>query len=1133
MSPSKKDLVREIKNTIGRFLSILLIVAVGVGFYSGVKSTSPSMFNSAEDYFNQQSLMDLGIMSTVGFGDNDVQKIREIVHVDKVMPAYTADLITKSDGEAQVARVSSLPAKGNDAINKPYLKEGRMPEKSNECILTTGELLECGLKLGDDITFEPKAGDDDVDSILKRKTFHVVGVADLPQYISYTYGTSSVGSGMITMAIMIPQENFIYSRYTEVYLTLDCHKNGVTAFDKEYQTIIDEVSEQLEDLGYVQYQAFVKSQGKELADAQEEYDSNEEKAYSELNTSLGKLNSAKASISNGLRDIKKGWNDYNTNSREYKNKVKETEEKINQAKNELAAGKKEWADSYQEYSEAKQKAESELKAAKSELDKGWSDYHSAKSEYDESYQDYSDAKSLYQDALRTYNAAINGDIPGISQSDIDRYKDVAEAALQRADSELATAEAELNAKKTELDAAEAELNAYEKEYNAQESLVNSELVANKNKLDAAKKELDRSESELNSAESAFAAMKSESQAQLNQALKELNSSQKEINTAKKEYEAGKDKYNAAAAKVEKELANAKNRLTSAYNEFQKIETGKWYVLDRDILMVGYSGYQSDGKRVDAIADVFAVFFLLVALLVCMSNMTRMVSEQRVNIGTYKALGYNSRQIASKYLIYAALASAGGCILGPAIFIPITPPTIFEAYDLVYMLPKFSVSVSVSALLLAVAVVMISTTLVAWLASRRELRASAAELMRPKAPPAGKKIFLEKMTFIWKRFSFFQKLTSRNLFRYKMRLAMTVIGIAGCMALVVSGFGMKDAMVNITDIQFNSIEFEDMLISFDDEYAPKKIRKETNMIAADERLEDTMLMLKKDCVVLDDKQTKSLGDTYLYMPEDITQASKMVNLHDPKSKESVEWSDDGVVVTEKIARNLGANIGDNLIMRIEDDDYTVKVAGISECYVYNYVFMTPKYYETVKKSAPVYNTVYATESSLMTDRKAFSSEWLEKSDKIVTVLYRDTIRKAVDDSMHGMEYIVLFMIVCAGILACIVLYNLTNANISERMREIATVKVLGFNKWEVNMYVFRDNLVMSLIGILAGSLIGWWLTLYLLKAVEISMISFIMRVAPICYLYAAGITLAFTLLINLAMTRRLRSISMVESLKAVE
>lgn len=1215
MRPSYKDTFREIKNTFGRFLSILLIVAVGVGFYSGVKSTSPSMYHSAEDYFNEQSLMDITILSSVGFDDSDVDAIRTLEHIDKVMPAYSADLVTRSDGEAQVARVMSLPGEGDDSINTPYIKEGRMPEAENECLLTKSALLDCSLQLGDEIEFEPEAGSEKVDAILKQRRFQIVGIIELPQYISYTYGTASIGSGMIALAVMIPQSNFLYSRYTEMYVTLDCHREGIMAFDKEYQPLVDEISVTLEQLGDLQFQAFINNAESQINDAESEMEKSRQEADEKLDDSLSELNDAK-------QQIEDGWEEYNASSASANYQIHSAQRKIADAEAQIAAGEQELKASQQEYEEQSAAASQQLADARSELDDGWAVYNANNEAYQAALQQYNESLSAYNSAveeftnaqtacasaeqalsaleaelaaapadnhevtdqeiaylnqalsaaegeLNSYRASIGSLEPGSEeynqmaalistlegevayyrqriselqsqrtvsnaelQAEVSRARGTLSSAQQRlaaAQAAMASKEAELNAAAAELAQAEAELNAARSELEDQEAV----YASSQKELDDAKAALEQGQQQIADSKAQLADARKQLNYQAYNAQTQLNEAKKQLTESEKQYQEGLIEYNEAVKSVEEELASAKSRIRAARSDLRSIEVGKWYVLDRDTVMVGFSGYKSDAKRVDTIANVFALFFMLVAVLVCMSNMTRMVSEQRVNIGTYKALGYSSGQIASKYLIYAALASAGGCILGAAVFIPFTPPIIFAAYDLVYMLPEFSVSASGWSLTLAIFVAMLSTILVAWFTCRKELSSSAASLMRPKAPPAGKTIFLERIPALWKRFSFFQKLTARNLFRYKMRLMMTVIGIAGCMALVVSGFGLRDAIVDITDIQFSEIEFEDMLISFDNEYTFEDIQAEAERIDADERLADTLLMLKEDCVVLRTDETESLGDTYLYMPHDTTRADKLLNLRTPDTKEALSWAADGVIVTEKIARNMGADIGDEVIMRIGDDDYTVRIAGIAECYVYNYIFITPEYYEAVTGKGAAYNTVYASESDKMIDRKVFSSEWLEKSDKITTILYASTIRKAIDDNMYGMEYIVLFMIFCAGLLACIVLYNLTNANLSERLREIATVKVLGFNRREVNMYVFRDNLIMSVFGILLGSVIGLWLTLYMIKAVEVSMITFIMRVAPRCYLYSAGITLTFTVLINLFMTKQVQKISMVESLKAVE
>ncbi len=1236
-----KDTFREIKKSLGRFLSIMLIIAVGVGFFVGVKATAPSMYGTAEDYFSAQNLMDVEILSTVGFSREDADAVAELDEIKHVTLTYSADLITENNGEYVVAKVMAIPADMENSINLPVLREGRMPTGEDECVVIKSTLLGVPYAIGDEITFEEYAGETVTDDVLSRRSFKVVGIIESPLYISYSFGTSSIGSGSISSYIMIPAENFLYERYTEMYVTLKCHDEGISAFDEEYDEILSQLTKKLEKLGIRQYNLFADETNAQIADAEEEYNEGKEKADKELSEARTQLEDARKQIDDGLLALEQGWKDYEAGSEEADKQIADAERQLRHAEASIQSGKKELAAGIAEYEQKKKETEAKLKDARAQLDSGWAEYNAGKSEYEKAEREFSAATAEYQDAIEEYEQAkeeyeqaqravsmaqatldqIKAQIdqeeshtisatdlailqaaleaskaqlqnyqeqlstmePGtpeyiemeqkiadleesiarqeeelanlsvgseVSKEEMLEAYDEAQAALDDAQRELDEAKAQMdeadaqmaeyNEYKAQLESAESELNsarieleAGEREYEAGKVEAERQLAAAAQEIEDGKRELENAKASLKSGQRTLKKKKAEAQKELDDAHRQLVDSEEQLDDAQDEYEEGMAEYTDSMAEVEKELSSGFNRIQNAKSMISDVVAGKWYVLSREDIMVNYANFRQDAMRIDAIGDVFPVFFLMVAALVCLTTMTRMIDEQRTQMGTYKALGYTQFETASKYLVYAALACVGGCIVGPVALSQILPRVIFGAYSILYSLPYFIIKVPIGMLLVSVVVALICTVAVAAVVCWKELRTTTAALMRPKAPKAGKKIFLEKLPWLWKHFSFFQKLTARNLLRYKLRLFMTVLGIAGCMALVVAGFGLNNAISPISDIQYGELSREDVTFYLNQTSEKEKLDDLITQLEEDPRVESQICVVTYDCKASDPEGKVQMEDTFVFVPENKDSIAEIINLRDPDTKTPVALTDDGAVITNKLSKKLGVGIGDEICTTFNDKTYTMKVTGIAECYIYNYVYISPDYYEKVTGEKNGYSQVILCCTDDMGSHDAFSEEWLAKDSRIVSAYFTDMASNAVKDTMASLSIVVFVMILCAGVLAFIVVYNLTNINISERVREIATVKVLGFNHKEVNMYIFRENIIMSVLGVLVGSFLGYLMAQFIIQTVEVSMVTFSHDIKFVSYLYSACITMGFTVLVNLFMTKRMKAISMVESLKAIE
>lgn len=621
---------------------------------------------------------------------------------------------------------------------------------------------------------------------------------------------------------------------------------------------------------------------------------------------------------------------------------------------------------------------------------------------------------------------------------------------------------------------------------------------------------------------------------IKEATDKLENSKKELDAAK--LEAGKlalvqgEEYKEAKLEAEKQIKDGEEKIAEAEKKIKDIKEPKVYVLDRNT-NYSFVDYEGSADRVNAIAQVFPVFFFVVAALVCLTTMTRMVDEQRGNIGTLKALGYSKWSIASKYIFYAAFASITGSIIGLVIGFTIFPTVIFNAYGIMYDLPPVILTFNVKYAIMSTMASVLTTTLAALIACYRELIETPALLMRPKAPAEGKRILLERIPFIWNRFSFIKKVTARNIFRYKKRFFMTVIGISGCTALLLSGFGIKDSIKAIVDKQFGEIYKYDMILGLEENVDEENYKNIISSISKDERINKSMLVNSSNGKVSNNGVEK---DVKFFIPNDTNDFNDFILLRERKSKEKLTLSEDGVIVSEKVAKQLDAKVGDTILMGNEDEEkISVRITGITEHYVSNYIYMTPTFYKNLYGEDVHYNNMICKISDTSTEAENSLAEDMINLENIISINFNSTIKNNFGDMIKSLNYVVLVMIVSAGSLAFVVLYNLTNVNISERLREIATIKVLGFYDNEVSAYVYRENFILTFIGMLCGLLLGVFLHRFIMGTAEIEAIMFGRNIAPSSYVWSAVLTLVFSVIVNMVMYYKLKNIPMVESLKSVD
>lgn len=591
-------------------------------------------------------------------------------------------------------------------------------------------------------------------------------------------------------------------------------------------------------------------------------------------------------------------------------------------------------------------------------------------------------------------------------------------------------------------------------------------------------------------------------------------------------------------KKEKELANQEYQLTGAKKEIKKQQealskTSKDYLFTDRESNPGYSEYRENAKRLSSIATVFPVFFFLIAALVCLTTMTRMVDEKRGEIGALKALGYTNRDIALKYIFYAAFASIIGSVLGLVVGYHLFPTVIIDAYGSLYNLPAGEVTYYTSYTVQSIIVALICTLLSALLVLRYDLFNTPATLLRPKAPKVGKRILLERVSFIWRRLNFNQKVTARNLFRYKQRMFMTVIGIAGCMALMITGFGIRDSISDVVTLQFDKLWHYQAIVTHDEDLTKEEQQKYEHALA-DLTVQPEALRIAQESYDVVKKGQPSISVT-VDIPKQTDHLADFILFNDRKSGERYQLTDDGVIVSEKIAKLFSLREGDNLpLTNNEGQVVQVKIKAIVENYAMHFVYMTPAYYQKVFGEKPKYQSdLLLFNDTLNQQEENKISEKLLTLPHVVNVTFLSETSSAMSDTIDSLNVVVWVLIISAALLAFIVLYNLTNINISERIRELSTIKVLGFYNKEVTMYIYRENNILTALGILLGGVVGKLLHRFVLSTAEVDMMMFSPTIHLGSYVYAAILTIFFSLVVMYVMHRKLVKVDMIEALKSNE
>lgn len=740
--------------------------------------------------------------------------------------------------------------------------------------------------------------------------------------------------------------------------------------------------------------------------------------------------------------------------------------------------------------------------------------------YSEAFVTVTGAKALmtYGSEYENLVEDVTPRIKEISKSLLSaRYEEIVTKPKQ----ELEDAKETINAEKTSLQEKKDSVYAKFEEANKQLNTYEIQVTDARNTLEEKKESLREINYGENDIARLFAVQEETVQAKEEEIKKQKKELESQLSSAEQEF-----------TKAEEEINNKEQEIMDAEEKLAAIPEPKWYVLDRNTIE-SYVSYGSDADRMEAIAEVFPAFFFLVAALVCLTTMTRMVDEQRVQIGTLKALGYSKVSIASKYILYALLATFAGSIVGALIGQKVFPRIVITAYKIMYKnIPYVLCPYQWRYIIMAGVLAVLCTTLAAFFACEKELKANPANLMRPLAPKAGKRIFIERIHFIWKRLNFTKKATLRNLFRYKKRFLMTVIGIAGCMALLLVGFGVKDSIGVMSEIQYAELWKKDGTISLNTDMTKEKKETLLSNLSNLEEIKKAALSYETAVELVNGKYDSSAT---LITVDTLENFEAFYHFRDRISKEVFHLNDEGVILTEKLAKTLHVSAGDTVMLKVDEfKEVEIKIEAVTENYINHMIYMTPAVYETIYGEEPVYNQciLIETNKSAASEEKLYG-QLLNDNEDILSILSTSVLQDRIDDMLKSLNIIVFVLILCAGLLAFIVLYNLSNINITERKRELASLKVLGFYDKEVNSYVMKENMILTFFGIIVGIALGIVLHRFVIVTSEVEMVMFGRLIKGISFIYSSALTFLFTIFISFVMYFKLKKIDMIESLKSVE
>ncbi len=1166
-----KDAIKTIEVSQARFLSIIAIVALGISFFTGMNATAPDMFETAKQYVSSSNAMDIQLVSTAGLTDDDLTVIGSITGVEAVRGEKYVDGVVKVDsksisdidGSELTIRAISLNVEDvenyqngvNDPsyMNRPQLVEGSWPSSFNQCVVDESQLSTPEeFKIGSVITIEGEGTD--ITASLSNTEYTIVGIIRTPLYMSYERGNTNIGTGKLGTFVYIPSDNFKSDYYTSMSIKIKGSEN-YDPYSEEYEQFISPFVNYISSIAPEVLAPRVNSLKAEytvkIAEAETEYATTKANVEYQIANGEQQVEQVLDLAENGdqrLLEYKQQYNEKATEvaneidagklehstqyakweeKRDQYNKAMETVEKYKDADTQLANAKTEWNVASLQVNT--------LSSTVSYLEQLVATTRSAMDQFNSSQDDKGDAiiNRFEQSGLQGVEIdQIISTISGLTAvGTAEEMSAYMEPQLQSFEAKLTTSKQELSDAKTEL---------AEKKVLLEQA---QELVDTLNelevKLETAKVELDKAEQELNDAGYDIQMGELEALAKLSDMKNQISTYETNLIYAKDKAKTIEAEFAATKQEATQKLEMAENALNDAKNFLLNLDDAKWYVNNRDEALLGFSDYEQTANRTAALSKIFPWFFFLVAALVCLNTMTRMIEEERTRLGTFKALGFTDSEIIFKYIFYAFLASCIGAFAGSFLGFALFPSAITMAYSILFDMPQVVIKYRFEYAIPGILISVISTVWTAYHTCNKNLRVVPASLMRPKAPKGGKKVFIEKFTFIWSRLNFIWKVTLRNVFRNMKRFVMATMGVAGCTALLVAGFGLNDSLNTTMEKQFideDRVWNYDMQIVLADSYDTTLQQCEVFNTVCDKATIKTAMLQYMKVFNTTSEKSENVMETYLLVPEKSEEVSNYISLRNRADKIPHTLNSNGVIITEKLADQLSIGVGDYIDINIDETNkVSAPVAAITENYAFHYIYMTKEVYQSLFGTNPKYNYICANlaiETFTDEQKNTLAKELMDDYD-ISAVAFTSQIESSMKNVMDSIGYVVIILIVSAGLLAFIVLYNLSIINITERMKEIATIKVLGFDDGEVSAYIFRENLILTIIGIIEGLLCGIVLHYIVISIAEVDIIMFGRGITPMSFVYSAALACAFSLFVNVVLHKKLKSVDMVESLKSIE
>lgn len=1180
------DSFRSISRSFSRFISIIAIVALGSGLFCGLNAVGPDMRDNAEEYYHTHNLMDLRLQSYIGLYEEDLEQIRQmdgveavqgVKFVDGYMQVPTEDGSTYEgivdiDGSEMTIRVMGVDVDkaidfydgldNPDYINRLELVEGRFPESPNECVVTCSDLTTPEqFFIGN--TIKVVGDNEEITYYLNNNVFTIVGIVKTPYWVSYERGVTTAGSGKLGDFVYVNNKAFTdkINYYSEAYVTLEgADEFGV--YSDEYDDFVEEkrleILEASEPIAALRRAKLSIGLERKLADAKIKIESAEKTVGERLKdgkAQLDKLYKLEKEGETLLAEAQKTMDEeykkaqalLQSGNAEYIAAVNEYNEKITKVsdtKIDLANKRNEYNNKKVTADAAKDKldeAKTELTLAETEITVMTKLITSTKSTLDKLSQNQNVSQDdLHLDQIADRLEETNPDLADILRNASNlTAQGMAADAIKETQQLLDQYETELAVAQKQKDAGQEE---YDSKYSEWES-ADKQLKAAKIQLDAADIEVAKAEKQLAEYKTKIESSGDELQYGSMDAQTKYMTAQAELALSMTQYQniqatikQAEINYAKAEEEVNAKIGIHKTEYQKGESLIKNIKNGVgWMVYDRHD-SPGYTGYGQAADNMVRLAYIFPTFFFIVSTLVCLTTMTRMVEEERTQLGTLKALGYSNKMISGKYILYAVIASVIGVVIGILAGFTGIPLAICGAWGIMYELPSITVQFMPLYIVLGTVISIGSTVLAAYLACRKELNSVPAVLMRPKAPKAGKRVFLERIPSIWSNLSFTSKVTVRNLFRNKKRFAVTVLGIAGCTALILAAFGLKDSIGGVIDNQYGpegiaqydlQVVLEDGQTSYD---AP--IVSEVNAVNG---IEHSMLGYLKVCRGYSDRNDNEM-EVDVFVAENPAGLQDFIDLR--YNDEDVPITDDGAVISKKLADKTKTKIGDTIKVSwtegSQEVEYSVKVTGITDNYAFHYVYMTPYCYNEVTGQPISYNYLFCQITDGMTvEQKAQLEKDVNNIRGVNGSVFTTVVIDNFNNIVETLNLVIIIFIFAAVALAIVVLYNLNNINVNERIRELATLKVLGFYNGEVSAYIYRENIFLTLFGVVFGILLGIPLNIAVVGIVDIDTLTFNTQLAPLSFVFAVALTVIFAILVNVMMHFKLKKISMVESLKSVE